>query len=112
MAGGNYLHLKSMYRQINDLRFVKILGHYKEQGKVIVEMASTCIVMQEASDAHSKTADSDTVSTYQVYCLQFCYGLQHVSQMVFDCKNCSFCFFFHHKNYIRWEYSNSIRNAC
>ena len=26
----------------------------------------TCIVMQEASDAHSKTADSDTVSTYQV----------------------------------------------
>ena len=26
----------------------------------------TCIVMQEASDALSKTADSDTVSTYQV----------------------------------------------
>ena len=27
----------------------------------------TCIVMQEASDAHSKTADSDTVSTYQAF---------------------------------------------
>ena len=26
----------------------------------------TKIVMQEASDAHSKTADSDTVSTYHV----------------------------------------------
>ena len=25
-----------------------------------------CSVMQEASNAHSKTADSDTVSTYQV----------------------------------------------
>ena len=30
----------------------------------------TCIVMQEASDAHSKTADSDTVSTYQVSSVQ------------------------------------------
>ena len=29
-----------------------------------------CIVMQEASDALSKTADSDTVSTYQVSSLQ------------------------------------------
>ena len=29
-----------------------------------------CIVMQEASDAHSKTADSDTVSTYQVSSVQ------------------------------------------
>ena len=28
------------------------------------------IVMQEASDAHSKTADSDTVSTYQVSSVQ------------------------------------------
>ena len=30
----------------------------------------TCIVMQEASDALSKTADSDTVSTYQVSSVQ------------------------------------------
>ena len=30
----------------------------------------TCIVMQEASDAHSKTADSDTVLTYQVSSVQ------------------------------------------
>ena len=29
-----------------------------------------CLVMQEASDAHSKTADSDTVSTYQVSSVQ------------------------------------------
>ena len=29
-----------------------------------------CIVMQEASDALSKTADSDTVSTYQVSSVQ------------------------------------------
>ena len=29
-----------------------------------------CIVMQEASDAHSKTADSDTVSTDQVSSVQ------------------------------------------
>ena len=28
------------------------------------------LVMQEASDAHSKTADSDTVSTYQVSSVQ------------------------------------------
>ena len=28
------------------------------------------IVMQEASDAHCKTADSDTVSTYQVSSVQ------------------------------------------
>ena len=34
------------------------------------EIALTCIVMQEASDAHSKTADSDTVSTYQVSSVQ------------------------------------------
>ena len=41
-------------------------------------MVSTCenveikveLVMQEASDAHSKTADSDTVSTYQVSSVQ------------------------------------------
>ena len=30
----------------------------------------TCIVMLEASDALSKTADSDTVSTYQVSSVQ------------------------------------------
>ena len=29
-----------------------------------------CIVMQEASGAHGKTADSDTVSTYQVSSVQ------------------------------------------
>ena len=28
------------------------------------------LIMQEASDAHSKTADSDTVSTYQVSSVQ------------------------------------------
>ena len=28
------------------------------------------LVMQEASDAHNKTADSDTVSTYQVSSVQ------------------------------------------
>ena len=31
---------------------------------------SVIIVMQEDSDAHSKTADSDTVSTYQVSSVQ------------------------------------------
>ena len=31
-----------------------------------------CLVMQEASDALSKTADSDTVSTYQVSSVQLC----------------------------------------
>ena len=31
---------------------------------------SCILVMQEASDAHSKTADSDTVSTYQVSSVQ------------------------------------------
>ena len=30
----------------------------------------TCMVMQQASDALSKTADSDTVSTYQVSSMQ------------------------------------------
>ena len=30
----------------------------------------TCIVMQEASHALSKTADTDTVSTYQVSSVQ------------------------------------------
>ena len=34
------------------------------------KLTSTCIVMQEASDAHSKTADSDTVSAYQVSSVQ------------------------------------------
>ena len=36
----------------------------------MVKDDKTCIVMQEASDAHSKTADSDTVSTYQVSSVQ------------------------------------------
>ena len=35
-----------------------------------LRISFTCIVMQEASDAHSKTADSDTVSTYQVSSVQ------------------------------------------
>ena len=34
------------------------------------EIEFTYIVMQETSDAHSKTADSDTVSTYQVSSVQ------------------------------------------
>ena len=36
----------------------------------IVKVYKIRIVMQEASDAHSKTADSDTVSTYQVSSVQ------------------------------------------
>ena len=36
---------------------------------ILVELHEI-IVMQEASDAHSKTADSDTVSTYQVSSVQ------------------------------------------
>ena len=38
--------------------------------KNLNKVCFTCIVMQEASDAHSKTADSDTVSTYQVSSVQ------------------------------------------
>ena len=41
-----------------------MLNDYMKQNGI------TCIVMQEASDAHSKTADSDTVSTYQVSSVQ------------------------------------------
>ena len=37
---------------------------------LVCENSNYCIVMQEASDAHSKTADSDTVSTYQVSSVQ------------------------------------------
>ena len=35
-----------------------------------IEINLTYVVMQEASDAHSKTADSDTVSTYLVSSVQ------------------------------------------
>ena len=38
--------------------------------KNVYDYVITCIVMQEASDARSKTADSDTVSTYQVSSVQ------------------------------------------
>ena len=38
---------------------------FNENGKT-----SSFLVMQEASNAHSKTADSDTVSTYQVSSVQ------------------------------------------
>ena len=34
------------------------------------KLINSCIVMQEASDAPSKTADSDTVSTYEVSLVQ------------------------------------------
>ena len=34
------------------------------------ELINSCIVMQEASDALSKAADSDTVSIYQVSSVQ------------------------------------------
>ena len=34
------------------------------------KVRKTCIVMQEAIDALSKTADSDTVSTYQLSSVQ------------------------------------------
>ena len=40
--------------------------HWRNKLKKI----NCCIVMQEASDALSKTADSDTVSTYQVSSVQ------------------------------------------
>ena len=36
----------------------------------VINQTNKNIVMQEASDAHSKTADSDTVSTYQVSSVQ------------------------------------------
>ena len=36
----------------------------------VEEKQFACIVMQEASDAFSKYADSDTVSTYQVSSVQ------------------------------------------
>ena len=38
--------------------------------KVVFQDTLSCIVMQEASDALSKTADSDIVSTYQVSSVQ------------------------------------------
>ena len=43
----------------------------KHKFRVMGQRQSDCfIVMQEASDALSKTADSDTVSTYQVSSVQ------------------------------------------
>ena len=41
------------------------------------------IVMQEASDAHSKTADSDTVSTYQVSSVQLVIDKKIRTQFIF-----------------------------
>ena len=48
--------------------FIKV----NTDGKVhpLIAKENSIIVMQEASDAHSKTADSDTVSTYQVSSVQ------------------------------------------
>ena len=40
------------------------------RAKKVKKHCNRCIVMQEASDALSKTADSDTVSTYQVSSVQ------------------------------------------
>ena len=45
-----------------------------------------CTVMQEASDAHSKTADSDTVSTYQVSSVQV-YVLHTKYRRSFSCMS-------------------------
>ena len=49
------------------LRFSFLL---QKRNKRHLKNINYCIVMQEASDAHSKTADSDTVSTYQVSSVQ------------------------------------------
>ena len=46
--------------------YVLSLGYFN----LYSENTFRCIVMQEASDALSKTADSDTVSTYQVSSVQ------------------------------------------
>ena len=42
------------------------MTHYKNG----VEYKWACILMQVASDAFSETADSDTVSTYQVFAVR------------------------------------------
>ena len=52
---------------IKQLFFLKMMSLHE---KPVNLNGLTCIVMQEASDAHSKTADSDTVSTYQVSSVQ------------------------------------------
>ena len=56
----NYLHISSLLFLKNKNR-----SYTFENFKITL-----CLVMQEASDAHSKTADSDTVSTYQVSSVQ------------------------------------------
>ena len=51
-----------------------------------------CIVMQEASDAHSKTADSDTVSTYHVSSVQLVTDKKLESSLFTKIFRNSFCF--------------------
>ena len=46
------------------------MTNYSKTNTALWSQGLTCIVMQEASDALSKTADSDTVSTYQVSSVQ------------------------------------------
>ena len=51
--------------------YIKFYSHIQHLETHLAKYTGfTCIVMQEASDAHSKTADSDTVSTYQVSSVQ------------------------------------------
>ena len=47
-----------------------LIVHFQFWLFTLREKQLRCLVMQEASDAHSKTADSDTVSTYQVSSVQ------------------------------------------
>ena len=54
------------YATFTDLILKK--GYMKVED--VLRITMTFIVMQEASDALSKTADSDTVSTYQVSSVQ------------------------------------------
>ena len=48
---------KTINLKANQILTVAVGSHLKE-----TNISHSCIVMQEASDAHSKTADSDTVS--------------------------------------------------
>ena len=57
-------------RNIRGSQKLEVTNTTTKSNPLNCETFSTLIVMQEASDAHSKTADSDTVSTYQVSSVQ------------------------------------------